>query len=358
MTDDILGLLDASEPPKRPGLTPDNLLTALKKGPATSLQLAETFGSDADTIVGAICAAIDSGANIRVRQDGYWVLSNIAIKPSDPFTYTSRPDNTFVFGITADNHLGSIYERLDVLTALYDWFHREQVDRVFNAGNWIEGDDVKTQHEAHVHGLDPQLAYLAKTYPQRPGLHTYAVWGEDHEGWYARRESIDVGRYAERKMREAGRDDWHNLGFVEAAVALTNANTGVVAPPMIIQHPGGGTAYALSYRMQKIIESYQGGEKPSVLILGHYHKMMTAIIRSVIGFYAGCTQDQSSFMKKIPTEPALGGYVVTLHQDPETGAIVGYDTKARHFFNKAYENGRWSKSGPVVQPEKVVMGRG
>jgi hypothetical protein len=54
----------------------------------------------------------------------------------------------------------------------------------------------------------------------------------------------------------------------------------------------------------------------------------------------------------------LGGYIVTLHQDPETGAIVGYDTKARHFFNKAYENGRWSKSGPVVQPEKVVMGRG
>lgn len=359
MTDDILGLLDASEPPKRPGLTPDNLLTALKKGPATTEELATAFGQHTDAIEAILGVLIDTGSNLHIRGDGAWVLSKILVpRRGSEFVYTSRLDNTFVFGVASDAHLGSKYERLDVLNDLYDWFHREGVDRVFNAGNWIEGDDPKTAHDAHVHGLEPQLDYLAAHFPQRPGLVTYAVAGEDHEGWYSRREAIDIGRFAERRMRDKGRTDWVDLGFMEAAITLRNANTGVDGYPMLVMHPGGGTAYALSYRPQKLVESLQGGEKPSVILIGHYHKMSVNLIRSVWAIQAGCTQDQTPFMRKIPTEPHIGGFIVTLHQDPETGAIVGCDVKMRQFFNKAYENGRWSKSGPVVQPEKVVMGRG
>ena len=40
----------------------------------------------------------------------------------------------------SDKHLGSKYERLDVMRSLYNWFAAEKVDRVFDAGNWAEGD--------------------------------------------------------------------------------------------------------------------------------------------------------------------------------------------------------------------------
>lgn len=354
MTDDILGMI-ADNQSKRPELSPDTLLSAIKRSPATTEQLAAMWGVDAGAILALLGTLVDGGASLTKRSDGVWA---IAVRPAPTQTnvvYESRPDHTFVFGVSSDQHLGSKYERLDVLHDLYNWFGSKGVDCVFNAGNWIDGDDAKTQHDVAVHGLDPQIDYLIANYPRAP-FKTFAVWGEDHEGWYARRESIDVGRYVQRKMREADREDWIDLGFMEAAITLQNHETSVTAPPLLVMHPGGGTAYALSYRPQKLVESLQGGEKPSVLIIGHYHKMSMNLIRNVWAIQAGCAQDQTPFMRKIPTEPHIGGLIVTLHQDPGTGAIHGCDVQWRQYFNKSYENGRWSKSGPVVKPEKTMVG--
>lgn len=358
MTDEILGMLADTEPepPKRPELTPDTLLTAIRKNPATTTSLATAFGVEAGLILQTLADLQDRGAAIIRRSDGNWSVPKTPVPSARSVVYTSRPDHTFVFGACSDQHLGSKYERLDVLNNLYDWFAERKVDCVFNSGNWIDGDDPKTQHDVAVHGLEPQIDYLVANFPHRPGITTYAVWGEDHEGWYARREALDVGRFVERRMGENGRTDWVDLGFMESAVTLRNRETGVDAPPLVVMHPGGGTAYALSYRPQKLVESLQGGEKPSVILIGHYHKMSANLIRSVWALQVGCCQDQTPFMRKIPTEPHVGGMIVTLTQDPQTGAITGCGVEMRQFFNKTYENGRWSKSGPVVQPAKTVMG--
>lgn len=358
MTDDILGMIaDTSEPTKRPDFTLNNLLAALKKGPATKQQLSTTFDRMPEAIDVAISQLRLAGHNIVQRSDGAWAVVKTPAPSARKLIYQSRPDSTFTFGACSDQHLGSKYERLDVLNDLYDWFAQRKVDCVFNSGNWIDGDDAKTQHDVAVHGFEPQVGYLVANFPQRPGLTTYAVWGEDHEGWYARREAIDVGRFVERRMHEAGRADWVDLGFMESAVTLKNRETGAEAPPLLVMHPGGGTAYALSYRPQKLVESLQGGEKPSVILIGHYHKMSVNLIRSVWALQVGCCQDQTPFMRKIPTEPHIGGMIVTLHQDPETGAITGCDVSMKQYFNRTYENGRWSKSGPVVKPAKTVVGR-
>lgn len=269
------------------------------------------------------------------------------------FHYTSREDNTFRFGIASDQHLGSKYERLDVLNSLYDEFAAAGVDRVYNAGNWIDGEDKKNQFDLMVHGLEPQIDYLVANYPRRKGIDTFAVWGEDHEGWFARREAIDMGRFAQGKMRDAGRDDWHDLGFVESKVDLINANTGA-RNTMVVMHPGGGSSYAYSYRPQKIVESLQGGEKPGVLIIGHYHKMSVNLIRNVWTIQAGCSQDQTVFMRKQGLEAHVGGHIVELTQDPETGAVRRCKVDQIQFFNRRYENDRWGKVGHVVHPEKIA----
>lgn len=221
-------------------------------------------------------------------------------------TYKSRGDDTYVFGAVSDNHLGSRYERLDVLNDLYDKFAEAGVDRVYNAGNWIEGESRFNHHELLVHGMDGQLKYLAKNYPQREGIVTYAVAGDDHEGWYAQREGIDIGNHAENIMREAGREDWVNLGYMEAHIRLENANTKAEAV-MAVVHPGGGSAYATSYTVQKIIESLEGGEKPAVGLYGHYHKLMAMNVRNVWVLQTGTTKDQDSFMRKKRLEAHVGG---------------------------------------------------
>jgi hypothetical protein len=131
--------------------------------------------------------------------------------------YTSRPDNTFLFGVVSDNHAGSKYERLDVLADLFRRFSDAGADRVFHAGNWIDGDSRFNTHDVHTRGMDAQIRHLIDIWP-RVGLTTYAIWGKDHEGWYAQREGVDVGRYCEHRFRDHVRSDWIDLGFMEAHV--------------------------------------------------------------------------------------------------------------------------------------------
>ena len=72
-----------------------------------------------------------------------------------------------------------------------------------------------------------------------------------------------------------------------------------------------------SYKLQKLIESFTGGEKPSIVHSGHYHKAMYAFIRNVHGFESGTLCDQSQFMrgKKIPAH--MGYWVVDLWHNKE-----------------------------------------
>lgn len=267
-----------------------DLGVTLRKQPMTLEQLAEATKLSRGQVLDALDGMRAAGINVH-EIGGKWSVekeTRPAFLAGDNLpTYVSRPDNTFVFGATSDNHLGSKYERLDVLNDLYDRFAARGVDRVFNAGNWIDGEARFNKFDIHTYGMEGQMEYLAANYPSRPGITTYAVAGDDHEGWYGQREGVDVGRYAENIMRRAGRTDWVNLGYMEAHIRLVNANTGK-SQILACVHPGGGSSYALSYSIQKIIESLDGGEKPAVGLYGHYHKLWAGNIRNVWCLQTGC----------------------------------------------------------------------
>jgi hypothetical protein len=261
-------------------------------------------------------------------------------------------DETFVVkGFVVHNC--SKYARLDVLESLYDIYAAEGVDRVFNTGNWIDGEARFNTHDLLIHGMDAQLRYLAKNYPQRAGIHTYAVAGDDHEGWYAQKMGIDIGRRAEATMREQGRIDWHNLGYMEAHIRLVHADSGKSAILAVV-HPGGGSSYALSYSIQKIIESLDGGEKPAVGLYGHYHKLWAGNIRNVWCVQTGTTEDQTPFMRKKKLEAHVGGTLIKLTQDPRTGAITRCQPEMMRYFNRGFYNNRWNHGDDVTHALRSV----
>jgi predicted phosphodiesterase len=328
------------------------LLDRIAQGAASLADLAEKLQQTQGQVLDVILAMKARGVNLYQLGEK-WSLERATPISERTFTYVSRPDNTFLCGVASDQHLCSRYAREDVLADLYARFEQAKVDRVFNAGNWIDGEDQKNRFDLEVHGLEPQVKYLCERYPRN--VPTYAIWGEDHEGWYTRRESIDIGRFTETQMRQAGRSDWHDLGFVEAKVNLVNANTGKTAT-LVVMHPGGGSSYAYSYRPQKIVESVSGGEKPNVLIIGHYHKLSCNIIRNVWTVQAGCGQDQTVFMRKKGLEAHVGGSILTLRQDPETGAIYGCISEQLIYYDRAYYNDRWSKTSPVVKAPRFMGG--
>lgn len=331
------------------------LTVGLKRG-ATLEELAQEASTSQGFVLDLILDLRKKGSVIDEMGGRYAFGKSLApaFTGGAQFKYVSRKDNTFVFGALGDSHLGSKYERLDVTNDLYDRYVKRGVDRVFHTGNWIDGDEPKNRHDISVHGLEPQLKYLAENYPKRNGLTTYAVTGEDHEGWWTRSEGIDIGVRAEDTMRKHGRKDWVNLGFMESHVRLVNANSGKESV-MAVVHPGGGSAYALSYSIQKIIEALEGGEKPAVGLYGHYHKLWSGNIRNVWVVCTGCGQDQTIFTRnKIKQETHVGGTVVELEQDPRTGAIIAMKCQLIRYFVKGYYNDRWSRATEAVLPYRAA----
>jgi len=316
------------------------LLDLLKKHKSSTVRdLSELFDRSERSVRESLESLCAAGHNVDVRDDDTCELSG-HVRPGnkieivhDIADYRNRIRR---FGVTSDNHLGSKHERLDVVNALYDLYESEGITEVYNAGNWIEGEARFNRYDINVYGMDRQVEYFLKNYPQRKGITTYYIAGDDHEGWVQQREQVEIGKYVELKAREVGRNDLVYMGYVEADVEF-KAEDG--SRWMKVMHPGGGSAYALSYSMQKTVESFQGGEKPSIVLAGHYHKFDFNYYREVFIVQAGCTCDQSIFMRKNKIQAHVGGCIVEFNQAPD-GAINRFKVEWIPFYDRGYYTGK------------------
>ncbi|GMV07375.1 MAG: hypothetical protein AMXMBFR53_36500 [Gemmatimonadota bacterium] len=209
------------------------------------------------------------------------------------------------FGIVSDTHLGNNHALVDELHEAYAVFEREGITAVYAPGNLIDGEKTYRgqEYEINVMGVDNVVSYLARTWPQVPGITTYHVASSTcHEGYYLKSAGILIG-----KLIENARPDMVYLGLDEADVVMHDSEA---RPTLRIVHPGGGTSYADSYRPQKIVESYGAGEKPTMLAIGHYHKGGFYDIRDVPVLQAGCLERQTPFMRKRSLRAVLGFWIV------------------------------------------------
>lgn len=354
------------KPPFRAGKKPekqtveqvaDQVLYWLRKkhkfGPKTIADLAARARAGVAEVRAALKVLERRGVNVQQLGDRYDIPPRTQQSYVDgaALELKSRPDGTYVFAAIGDLHAASKHCRWDVRADLIRTAEAAGASAIFDTGNWIDGEATFNRYDLEVIGLEQQCQLLAKKHP-KTHLPIFAVAGDDHEGWYEQREGVDVGKYAANIMRAAGHN-WTNLGFMEAHVTLRQARSGKTATLAVV-HPGGGSAYALSYSIQKIVESYEGGEKPHVAFYGHYHKLWAGIIRNIWVVQTGCAQDQTPFMRKRRLEAHIGGAIVTLKQDPRTGALVEMTPRLLRYFNKGFEAGteRWSHHGPVRQPAR------
>jgi hypothetical protein len=318
-----------------PGLLQDEIESALKKRPYGLRELCDLVDKSPGSVEGALRELKARSRNVEILGDRIALVDTV-IPGGEPLII--HPLKNFKgkfrkFGALGDNHLGSKHERLDVLNALYDVYEDEGVTDVFNTGNMIEGEKGKLNfHDIKVFGLDDQVDYFLENYPQRKGITTHYVTGDDHEGWYQQRERINIGEHIENRARAGGREDLHHLGYVEGDVKLETPSGNRV---MKIMHPGGGSAYALSYAAQKLVESFQGGEKPAILLYGHYHKMDYNYYREVHCVGTGCTVDQSVFMRKNKIAAHVGGLLIELNQEDE-GAVNRFKLEWIPFYDRNF----------------------
>jgi len=238
----------------------------------------------------------------------------------------------YTFGVLGDTHLCSHFERLDVLEDAYTEFAKRGITEVYHAGNLVDGEFKFNRFELYAHGVTDQISYALEHYPSRPGITTSYITGACHEGWWTKDTGLDFGRYFQFEAESRGRHDLQYIGHIEADVEIQGKLGSSV---MKIMHPGGGSAYALSYAPQKSIESFQGGEKPAILLLGHYHKAEYLCVRNVHSIQVGCMQDQTPFMRKKKLQAVVGYWIVTVELD-NNGAVRRCAPEFTNYFDRSY----------------------
>jgi len=318
----------------------ESILRLLKKGPRSTEELAASLSSSVQNVSKTIGEMKERGAMLIQTANGLHDLADsILLEPGSGQVDGTSDYWTHVFGFTSDNHLCNRNSRLDVLNSAYDHFEREGVRIAYNAGNWIDGEARFNKTElVTAPGMDHQLDYLIDNFPERDGIETHYIAGDDHEGWYQQREGIEIGKYLQMRAEEQGRTDLKYLGYGEADVKLSFGTGSAV---MRVVHPGGGSAYAISYTDQKRVESYQGGEKPQIELVGHYHKFNHGYPREVHTVQGGTTCDQSMFMRKKRLQAHVGYCIIKIKQD-DTGVVTRFSVEWFPFFDRGFYEKRFA----------------
>lgn len=219
--------------------------------------------------------------------------------------------NIIRFGICSDKHLGSKFAQISYQKRFYQECEKEGVDFMIDAGDTTDGNGrhyTGQIFEMHIVGADELCDFTIKNYPKIKDRHgkickTYGIAGyHDLDLW--KYEGYDLLKRLSEK-----RGDYIYLGHASAVLEWRGRKIQIV-------HPSGGTAYAISYRLQKMVESFAPETKPHILIVGHYHKAeFIPLLRNVFTFAAGCYQAQTPFAIRKSLNFMYGGWIVEFGVD-------------------------------------------
>lgn len=215
--------------------------------------------------------------------------------------------NTFTFGLIGDTHLGSLYERLDNLEAFYKYCKTQGVKDILHAGDIIDGHGIYKGQEFELGkvGWDAQYNHFVSDYPAIDGVTTHFITG-NHDQSFAKSVGINPGAHFAQ-----GRSDFNFVGEESGQVSFKLESGRKVT--VALAHPGGGSAYSLSYKPQKIIESIAGGTKPHIIGIGHFHKAeLIPNYRNVCGIQTGTFQAQTPFMLRNGLQAMVGGWLISI----------------------------------------------
>ena len=209
------------------------------------------------------------------------------------------------FGLIGDTHINSNYTQLTYLKEFYEICSRKGITNIYHTGDIDEGEQMRVghQYECYTQGGDVHVSEIVANYPRVDGIETHFITG-NHDASIYKRCGIDIGRNISEK-----RDDMKYLGRDCARIEIT--------PNCILElrHPWDGTAYALSYKPQKMIEGMEADSKPNILAIGHYHKIEYLFYRNVHCFQTGCFQTQTPFTRGRGISVHLGGWIITVEVD-------------------------------------------
>lgn len=233
----------------------------------------------------------------------------IAVQNLEPNVVDVDWDGTKIikFGLMGDTQFGSKYIQLSYLHSFYELCVKEGITDIYHTGDITDGLKMRPGHEYELYctSADELKDDVIKNYPKMDGVTTHFITG-NHDASLYKHVGYDIGQAIGNQ-----RSDMDYLGRDCAVVHLTPNCT------LELRHPWDGTAYAISYKPQKMIEAMESDSKPNILAIGHYHKAEYIFYRNVHCFQTGCFQGQTPFTRGKGISVHLGGWIITIKVDKD-----------------------------------------
>jgi predicted phosphodiesterase len=233
--------------------------------------------------------------------------AGFVVHKPEPATEATTFDTSRVKGdrvrvaFVSDTHIGSKYQQKTYLTEFMRYAAKvRKVDCFIHGGDATDGPFEAHRgaiHEMWTGTYDGQREAFIETYPET-GKQTYIISG-NHDEFFLGNAGGDIVQDVCR-----ARSDLHYLGGSSGYMHFGDVTVAVM-------HPHDGGAYALSYKLQKRIESLSSENRPDILALGNYHKAIhLPAYRNTEGFLLPAFQSQSGWMARKGIASIVGGLIV------------------------------------------------
>lgn len=239
---------------------------------------------------------------LKAIVSGHQITKNNIVFPKLNFT-----GNYIKFGVIGDTHIGSSYTSDSFLIEALKEFKKENVDFICHVGDVTEGMSNRPGHiyELSHLGYDAQKKHAINLL-STCDIPMYFIDG-NHDRWYIKSNGALIVKDICDAIPNA-----NYLGSDEGNIELNKNIT------IRLWHGDDGNSYATSYRIQKIVESLTGGEKPNMILFGHTHKEISLFERNIHCVSCGCLQKQTPFMRGKRIAAHVGFHIIELYIS-ETG---------------------------------------
>lgn len=189
--------------------------------------------------------------------------------------------------LISDTHLGSKYDRLDILRYLYAKAEEQGIKHILHSGDFTDGRSNRPEqvYELKEPSYEGQVKYCVEKYPTFDGK-TYVIQGNHDNWWYKSAGSEIVKSIADK------REDIVYLGPDVADLRIGKLK-------IRLFHGSGGSAYAKSYKLQKYLDSIPLAERPDILQTGHIHQSFYMKQDKTHCFQTSCLEDQTPYTRSL-----------------------------------------------------------
>jgi len=242
--------------------------------------------------------------------------------------------------VVSDTHIGNIHQQLHLLNYIYEEAYKRGITTVLHCGDMVDGNypnRPEQPRQQFLHGFDEQAGYVVDMYPKVNGITTKYILGSHDESHYKN------GHATINKWVSSCRDDMIYLGQDNAEISINGIK-------IVLDHPGGGSANALSYKPQKRIEILESGFKPKILLIGHYHKSYSFVYRNVRGIEVPALCDKTQFQQKQGLLNYVGAYFLDIYSNKK-GNIEYFEAEEVLFDKKDM----WDEAGKDKRKVKQLV---